>query len=84
MLTMIDSKFTLSPPPLRVARDERTGGRAAVPRLVARFGGGERDHLNGGGVNIQAINVNDGGEYDASGPLIYRPPTDRVAGTAGD
>ena len=49
-----------------------------MPRLVARFGGGERDHLNGGGVNIQAINVNDG-EYDASGPLIYRPPTDRAA-----
>ena len=73
----------LPAPPLRVATDERTGGRSAVPRLVARFGGGERDHLNGGGVNIQAINVNDG-EYDASGPLIYRPPTDRVAGTAGD
>ena len=61
----------------------------AAPRLVApEDGGGEEDHLNGGGVNIEAINVNDG-ECDASGRLVVRPtanratdrPTDRL--TAG-
>ena len=62
-------------------RVKRGGAQAGCSgRGKREEGGGREDHLYGGGVNIQAINVNDG-ECDASGRSIYRRPTDRL--TAG-